>query len=167
VNNGVSHTGKSIESRPAEGHGDPSGKQKKKRLTALRKMTLREIHATPHCTAGGAFALRSRYLNGSLHRGSILWQREIAPKENEWAGFLGYSSMEELPISLRSIVKLWIADWLLTSFYTPQANINSNVKEVRAAMNSLARLTRQLHELKKEKPVGDWLKRASEIAKHA
>ena len=147
---------------PSQNQIPSEGKPKRKRLTALRKKTLKEIRANPSATAGGAFALRSRYLNDSIHRGSIIWLREIAPKEREWAGFLGYSHLEAAPISIRSLVRLWVADWLLTSFYTPSADAIPNVKEVRAAMNSLRRLTLELHKLKEEQP--DFLKVLSEEA---
>lgn len=53
---------------------------------------------------------------------------------------------------VRSLVALWVADWLLVSFYAPD-DVNTGTKEVRAAKNSLERLTLQLHDMKREKSV--------------
>ena len=104
--------------------------------------------------AGGAFGLRSAYLSDSLHRGSIVWTRLIAPMQREWSAYLGYDNFDSMPIAQRSLVRLRIADTLLTSFYVPKnGEATTQVKEVRAAMNSLRILTQQLSDMKKEKRV--------------
>ena len=90
-----------------------------------------------------------------MHRGSDIWLNVIGPKEKEWAAYLGADSFESLPIAQREHVRLWIADFLLVSYFIPDAGLSTTVKEVRAAMNSLGRLTRELMSMKVEKNVTD------------
>jgi len=100
-------------------------------------------------------------MSDRLHRGSDIWLNVIGPKEKEWAEYLGATSFESLPIAQREHVRLWIADFLLVSYYIPAAELSTSVKEVRAGMNTLGRLTRELMAMKLEKNVtslGDYLK---------
>jgi len=120
-----------------------------------RKRTLKDIQAHHSSTANGAFGLRAGYLSDRLHRGSAVWLNVIRPKEKEWAAYLGADSFQALPIAQREHVRLWIADFLLVSYFIPDAGLSTTVKEVRAAVNSLARLTRELMAMKVEKNVMD------------
>ena len=120
-----------------------------------RKRTLKDIQAHHSSTANGAFGLRAGYLSDRLHRGSDIWLNVIGPKEKEWAAYLGADNFESLPIAQREHVRLWIADFLLVSYFIPDAGLSTTVKEVRAAMNSLSRLTRELMSMKVEKNVTD------------
>ena len=119
------------------------------------KRTLKQIQAHHSSTANGAFGLRAGYLSDRLHRGSDIWLNVIGPKETEWAAYLGADNFESLPIAQREHVRLWIADFLLVSYFIPDAGLSTTVKEVRAAMNSLGRLTRELMAMKVEKNVTD------------
>ena len=95
-----------------------------------RKRTLRQIQEHHSSTAGGAFGLRAGYMSDRLHRGSDIWLNVIGPKEKEWAEYLGATSFESLPIAQREHVRLWIADFLLVSYYIPAAELSTSVKEV-------------------------------------
>ena len=118
-----------------------------------KKRTLKDIQAHHSSTANGAFGLRAGYLSDRLHRGSDIWLNVIGPKEKEWAAYLGADSFDALPIAQREHVRLWIADFLLVSYFIPDAGLSTTVKEVRAGMNTLGRLTRELMAMKVEKPV--------------
>ena len=117
-----------------------------------RKRTLKQIQAHHSSKANGAFGLRAGYLSDRLHRGSDIWLNVIGPKEREWAEYLGATSFESLPIAQREHVRLWIADFLLVSYYIPAAELSTSVKEIRAGLNTLGRLTRELMAMKLEKP---------------
>lgn len=119
------------------------------------KRTLKQIQAHHSSTANGAFGLRAGYLSDRLHRGSDIWLNVIGPKEQEWAEYLGGTDFASLPIAQREHIRLWIADFLLVSYFIPDAGLSTTVKEVRAAMNSLGRLTRELGVMKIEKNVTD------------
>ena len=120
-----------------------------------RKTTLRQIQAKNTSTANGAFGLRTAYLSDRLHKGSDIYINTIQPKETEWAQFLGADTIEELPIAQRETIKLWMADWLLVAYYVPDARLTTSVREVRAGMTNLGKLTRELTVMKMEKPVTD------------
>ena len=105
--------------------------------------------------------MRAGYLSDRLHRGSDIWLNVIGPKETEWAEYLGADNFDALPIAQREHIRLWVADFLLVSYFVPDAGLSTTVKEVRAAMNTLGRLTRELMAMKLEKNVtslGDYLK---------
>jgi hypothetical protein len=92
-------------------------------------------------------------MSDRLHRGSDIWLNVIGPKEREWAAYLGADSFDALPIAQREHVRLWIADFLLVSYFIPDAGLSTTVKEVRAAMNNLGKLTRELTVMKIEIPI--------------
>ncbi|MGA2264292.1 MAG: hypothetical protein ABSH28_23015 [Acidobacteriota bacterium] len=79
----------------------------------------------------------------------------IEPKHREWATFLGSDSFEALPIADRELVRLYTADHLLVSYYVPSSEEGGNVKEIRAALNSMARIASILRQRKKERPAID------------
>jgi hypothetical protein len=141
---------------PSEGKPNGNGK------SPQGKVTLREIQNKPQSTAGGAFALRAAYLADRIHKGSDVWINVIAPKEREWAGHFGYESLEDAPIDFREYAHLWIANWLLAAYYMPKGNPRT-IKEVRAALNSLERMTREMMNRKREKPVNPALGEVIEI----
>jgi hypothetical protein len=129
------------------GEGKPNGNGRSQQA----KVTLRDIQNKPQSTAGGAFALRAAYLSDRIHRGSDVWINVLGPKEKEWAGHFGYESLEAAPIDIREYVRLWIANWLFSAYYVPEGN-PTTIKEVRAALNSLERMTRDMMTRKCEKP---------------
>lgn len=133
--------------------GNAVGNKRRKNRRSKPAATLKTIQLHFSATAGGCFGLRSHYLNQSLHRGSMVWLNFIKPWQEEWAQFLGYPNFDSLPIGEREMVRLWVADKLLVSFYIPRQDVSDSVKEIRAAMNSLARLTERLHSMKREKVV--------------
>ena len=124
------------------------------RLTK-RKTTLRQIQAKTTSKANGAFGLRAGYMSDRLHKGSDIWLNCIGPKQQEWVEFLGADSFDALPIAKREQVRLWIADFLLVSYYIPTVELSTSVKEVRAGMNNLGRLTKELGDMKVEKNITD------------
>lgn len=129
------------------------GKQNGHGSLSQRKRTLKQIQAKTTSTANGAFGLRAGYMSDRLHRGSDIWLNVIGPKEREWAAYLGADSFDALPIAQREHVRLWIADFLLVSYFIPDAGLSTTVKEVRAAMNNLGKLTRELTVMKIEIPI--------------
>jgi len=131
------------------------GKQNGQGSLSKGKTTLKQIQAKTTSKANGAFGLRAGYMSDRLHRGSDIWLNCIGPKQQEWAEYLGASSFESLPIAQREHVRLWIADFLLVSYFVPDAGLSTTVKEVRAAMNNLGKLTRELTGMKTEKNVTD------------
>lgn len=131
------------------------GKQNEQGSLSQRKRTLKQIQAKTTSTANGAFGLRAGYMSDRLHRGSDIWLNVIGPKEKEWAEYLGADSFDALPIAQREHIRLWVADFLLVSYFIPDAGLSTTVKEVRAATNSLGRLTRELMAMKVEKNVTD------------
>lgn len=139
------------------------GKPNENTKSPQSKVTLRDLQNKPRSTAGGAFALRAAYLSDRIHRGSDVWINVIGPKEREWAGHFGYESLEDAPIDFREYVRLWIANWLLCAYYTPGGNDPGTIKEVRAALNSLERMTRDMMTRKREKPVSPELGEVIEI----
>jgi len=120
------------------------GKQNGQESLSQRKRTLRDIQAHHSSTANGAFGLRAGYMSDRLHKGSDIWLNCIGPKQQEWAEYLGAASFEALPIAQREHVRLWIADFLLVSYFIPDA-----------ALSTLGRLTRELMAMKVEKNVTD------------
>jgi hypothetical protein len=124
-------------------------------MSTQGKQTLKEIQADRRSTANGAFWARAAYLGDRIYRGSEIWVRYVGPKQQEWAEYPGYESFDQLPIAERKLVTLWVADWLMVSLFVPETDLTTNVKEIRAAMNSLARLTTQLLAMKQEKKIPD------------
>jgi hypothetical protein len=135
----------------SQAEGKPNGNGRPKD----HRKTLSQILADPKVRNGGGFVLRRSYLAGKLHRGSAIWLRVIKPRQTEWAKFLGIERFEDLRPDLRETVRFWIADYLLVSYYVPEGDASTNVKEVRAAMNSMARLTRVLEEHRAPKDKAD------------
>jgi len=131
------------------------GKHNGQGSLSQRKTTLRQIQSKATSKANGAFALRAGYLSDRLHKGSDIWLNCIAPKEQEWAEYLGADNFESLPIAKREQVRLWVADFLLVSYYIPAVELSTSVREVRAGMNNLGRLTKELGDMKAEKLVAD------------
>ena len=97
-----------------------------------RKTTLKQIQAKTTSKANGAFGLRAGYMSDRLHKGSDIWLNCIGPKQQEWAEYLGAASFEALPIAQREHVRLWIADFLLVSYFIPDAALSTSVTEIRA-----------------------------------
>jgi hypothetical protein len=116
------------------------------------RRTLAQIQGDSRSTAGGAFAARKSFLADRLHRGCTLWLNFIEPMRREWAEYLGYPSLEAVPIATRELVNLYIADKLLVSLWEG-SDYNGSVRELRAALNNLGRLAMHLTTMKREKSV--------------
>jgi hypothetical protein len=137
----------------SETQGEPKSNGNRKSKDPRR--TLNQILSDHRSTAGGGFALRRAYLGDRLHRGSSVWLRVIQPRHTEWAIFLGSEKLEDLRPDLRETVRLWMADYLLIAYHVPHSESASTVKEIRAAMNGMARLTRVLEEHRAQKGASD------------
>ena len=119
-----------------------------------RKVTLRDLQELPQSKVGAPFGLRSAYLRDGVHRGSEVWIRFLEPKQSAWVVYLGYDTFEEMPQAQQELVKLWITNWIVPAFYTPQ-DVTTSMTEVRKSLSALERLTRELMGMKAEKNVTD------------
>ena len=66
--------------------------------------------------------------------------------------YLGYDSFEEMPHAKQEMVRLWIANWIIPAFYTPQ-DVTTSMTEVRKSLSALERITRELMGMRGEKRV--------------
>jgi hypothetical protein len=117
-----------------------------------RKVTMRELQAMPKSKVGAPFGLRSAYLRDGVHKGSEVWVRFLEPKQEAWVAYLGFDSFEEMPVAHQELVKLWITNWIVPAFYSPQ-DVTTSMTEVRKSLSALERITKELMAMRGEKKV--------------
>jgi len=122
------------------------------RKNGKRKVTMRDLQEMPQAKVGAPFGLRAAYLRDGLHKGSEVWIRFLEPKQSAWVVYLGYDTFEEMPQAHQELVRLWITNWIIPAFYTPQ-DVTTSMTEVRKSLSALERITRELMGMKTEKNV--------------